>query len=87
MVRTTLNLDPDILAELKRRAKKQHRTLGEVASCELEKAFEAGRPALSWPPEGWVSQDMGALFPIDDTNALWDFLDRETYGAAVGRHD
>lgn len=87
MVRTTLNLDAAVLAELKRRASKEGRSLGELASCELEKAFKADRPARQWPPEGWVSQDMGALFPVDDTRALWDFLDGEAYGVALGRHD
>lgn len=87
MPRTTLNLDAAVLAELKRRASKEGRSLGELASCELEKAFKASQPAGQWPPKGWVSQDMGVLFPVDDTAALWEFLDREAYGAGLGRHD
>lgn len=87
MVRTTLNLDAAVLAELKRRASKEGRLLGELASCELEKAFKTGQPARRWPPKGWVSQDMGALFPVNDTEALWEFLDREAYGTGLARHD
>ena len=78
MPRTTLNLDASVLAELKRRAKKQGRTLGEVASEQLECAFKEERPARAWPPEGWIVRSMGKpAIPIEDKAAIWELLDRE----------
>ena len=80
MVRTTLNLDPAVLGELKRRAKKQNRPLGDVASQELARAFSEASATAVWPPPGWVSKDMGpCAVDLSDTEALWEFLDRETY--------
>lgn len=80
MVRTTLNLDPGVLRELKRRAKKKNRPLGDIASEELARAFSGPSDAAAWPPPGWVVKEMGPC-PVDlsDARSLWEFLDRETY--------
>ena len=80
MVRTTLNLDPAVLSELKRRAKKRNQPLGDVASEELAEKFKVERGQRHWPPEGWVTKDMGP-FAVDlsDSGALWEFLDREAF--------
>ena len=76
MPRTTLNLDAEVLAELKRRAKRQHRPLGEVASEELSRAFESGRDAVTSPLAAWKTYDMGEpAVPLEDKDALWDLLD------------
>jgi hypothetical protein len=78
MVRTTLNLKPEVLSELKRRARKQGRTLGDVASEELECAFRKEASGRTWPPPGWVTKHMGEpLIPLEDKDALWEFFDRE----------
>lgn len=81
MVRTTLNLDPSILAELKRRSKRLHRPLGDVASEELARAFRQAAEGTPWPPPGWISRDLGeSAVPIDDIEAVWEFLDGESAG-------
>ncbi|HMO96403.1 MAG TPA: hypothetical protein PKD27_09785 [Tepidiformaceae bacterium] len=77
MARTTLNLDPGVLAELKRRARKRQKSLGEVASEQLAKSFRDEREAISWPPPGWTA-DMGeSAVPLEDREALQEFFDRE----------
>ncbi len=77
MTRTTLNLEPSVLLELKRRARKQRKSLGEVASEELAKSFTEDRAAISWPPPGWTA-DMGeSSIPLEDKEALREFFDRE----------
>ena len=79
MVRTTLNLKPEVLAELKPRARKQHRSVGDVASDELEGAFNDERSARGWPPPGWVTYDMGQpTVPLEDKDALWELMERES---------
>jgi hypothetical protein len=77
MTRTTLNLEPEVLLELKRRARKQRKSLGEVTSEELAKSFAEERAAISWPPPGWTA-DMGeSLIPLEDKEALQELFDRE----------
>jgi len=79
MVRTTLDLTPEVLAELKRRAKKLRRTLGQVASERLEESFRNEASAAGWPPPGWVTYHMGKpAVPLEDKDALWEFMERDT---------
>ncbi|MEO8541183.1 MAG: hypothetical protein ABI577_15685 [bacterium] len=79
MVRTTLNLDPSVLSELKRRAKKHNRPLGDIASEELAEKFKVERVQRNWPPEGWVVHSMGEFaVDLDDKEALLEFFDRES---------
>lgn len=80
MVRTTINLDPTVLEELKERAAREGQTLGGMASLLLAKALHEGTPA---PQRGftWRTQHMGQpLIDLDDREALSEFLDRETFG-------
>ena len=82
MPRTTLNLDASVLMELKRRAKKQRKPLGDVASEELGRLFAEDRAGTTWPPPGWIVKSMGPpVVAIDVGDALWEFLDREMLGA------
>jgi hypothetical protein len=75
MVRTTLNLEPSVLAELKRRSKRERRPLGEVASEELARAFKAREPVAS-PLSGWKTYDMGEpAVALEDKEALEEFLE------------
>lgn len=67
-MRTTLDLDPNILRELKRRKDRDGRTLGQVASELLAAALRAEeRPA---PAFEWYSQPMGALVDLEDHDAV-----------------
>jgi hypothetical protein len=44
-VRTTLTIDDDILLAVKERARREHRTAGEVLSELARQALTGGRPA------------------------------------------
>jgi hypothetical protein len=44
-VRTTLTLDDDVLLAVKERARREHRTAGEVLSDLARQALTGGRPA------------------------------------------
>lgn len=75
MSRTTLNLDPSVLGELRRRSKRERKSIGELASQLLARGLreepEAERPAFSW-----VSHDLGRpAVDLEDKEALNALLD------------
>jgi len=69
MARTTIDLDPSVLAALKRRARDEGKSLGQVASEVLGAALGPG-PAPEPPPLAWISRPMGALVDLEDKEAL-----------------
>jgi hypothetical protein len=73
-MRTTIDLDPVVLATLKQRQKVEGKTLSALVSELLAKALadeSAGAAiAVSWP-----TAPMGARIDIEDKDALWAVLD------------
>lgn len=72
-MRTTLDLDPAVLAELKRRREVEGKPLGVIASELLQQA-------LATAPSGrsdftWQSQALELRVDIEDKDALWRALD------------
>ena len=72
-MRTTLDLDPAVLDELKRRRQTEGKPIGVIAS-------ELLRQALSARPEGrpdfvWASQSLDIRIDIEDKDARWRALD------------
>ncbi|HVC07936.1 MAG TPA: hypothetical protein VND98_10170 [Solirubrobacterales bacterium] len=77
MARTTLNLDPSVMRELRRRSKRERKSIGELASQLL--ALELGRQAEPQQarPFAWVSRDLGKpVVDLEDTDALNALLER-----------
>lgn len=68
MARTTIDLDPVVLRELRRRQKKEGRTLGSLASELLARALKEKPPADT--PFVWRSQPMGAKVDLEDKEAV-----------------
>jgi hypothetical protein len=75
MSRTTLDIDPTVLSELRRRQADDGRTLGEIASELLDWALSAEAARRSNPPLRWKSQRMGARVDLEDKDALHRALD------------
>jgi plasmid stability protein len=76
MTRTTLNLDPSVMRELRRRSEREHKSIGELASQLLARGLrqevEPQTRAFSW-----VSHDLGKpVVDLDDKEALNSLLDR-----------
>jgi len=72
-VRTTLDLDPAVLEELKRRRNVEGKPIGVIASELLSQALSAqpqGRPDFVW-----TSQSLEVRVDIEDKDALWRALD------------
>jgi hypothetical protein len=75
MTRTTLNLDPSVLQELRERSARERRSIGELASQLLARELREVAPPP--PPFSWVSHDLGTpAVDLEDKEALRAVLDR-----------
>jgi plasmid stability protein len=75
MPRTTLDLDPMVLRELRRRSAREGKSMGQVAS-ELLAAATAGDGDLPAPDFAWTSADLGEpRVDLEDKEALRRALD------------
>jgi hypothetical protein len=79
MARTTLDLDPTVLRELRRRGEQERKSMGRVASELLATALaESDRPSRA-PALAWKSADLGApRVDLEDKDALHRVLDERT---------
>ena len=69
IMRTTLDLDPSVLAELKRRGRRQGKSLGRLASELL--AAQLDQEDLPAPhPFSWHARPMAARLDLDDPEAV-----------------
>lgn len=75
MARTTVDLDPTVLKELKRRARLEGKSLGRLASEMLTGALRHADQPPSSAPLAWVARPMGALVDLEDKEALRRALD------------
>ena len=74
MARTTLDLDASIARQLRERAGRERKSMGQVASEALARAFAEDR--VQAPPFRWISHHMGTpLIDLEDKEALWAILD------------
>lgn len=79
MTRTTLDLDPTVLEQLRERAAAEHKSMGQLASERLAVSLEQDAPA-ELPPFRWNPKHMGEpRIDLEDKEALWRILDAEWY--------
>ncbi len=73
-MRTTIDIDPVILAAVRERQREEGKSLGamvsELLAAALAQGAPRGRTEFHWP-----SAPMGMLIDIDDKEALWAVLD------------
>lgn len=69
MARTTLDLDPSVLAELKRRGRREGKSVGRIASELLARGLDRDAPPEPQPFE-WLARPMGARIDLDDPEAV-----------------
>jgi plasmid stability protein len=78
MSRTTLDLDNNVLEQLRKRAAIEHKSMGQVASEVMAPALAEGGPARKPRALRWVAKSMGTpLIDIDDKDAVGRMFDRE----------
>jgi len=77
MARTTLDLDPAVLRELRRRSARQGKSMGAIASELLSRAV-AESDDLPAPAFHWTSAPLGpALIDLEDKEAVRRALDAD----------
>lgn len=75
-MRTTLDLEKPVLADLKRLARKRRRAMGKVASDLLAEALRRTESlATSRVAFHWRSKRMGARVDILDRDAVYEAMD------------
>lgn len=76
MPRTTLDIDPTVLRELRDRGRRERKSMGRVASELLAHALAEPSEARRPPPLRWISHDLGTpLVDLDDKEAVRRVLD------------
>lgn len=81
-MRTTIDLDDDILRALKRRQREEGKTLGQLVSELLARAL-AAEPRQSVDIR-WATADLRPRIDLDDKDAVWAVLDRMPPGDGRG---
>jgi len=74
MARTTIDIDPTVMRELKRRQLREGKSLGRIVSELLAAALDEPEPA-AYPEFACTIRDMGALVDLEDKEALQRALD------------
>jgi hypothetical protein len=75
MSRTTLDIDPDVLRELRSRAGREGKSMGQVASEVMATALRDGVPGPP-PTFAWRTGDLGRpSVDLEDREAVWAVLD------------
>ena len=75
-MRTTLDLDPPVLEELRKLQKRQGGTLGSLASRLLVEALARSARRTSKPIFKWTVRRMRATVDLADKEAVHALLDR-----------
>jgi hypothetical protein len=78
MTRTTIDLDPQVVSELKRRSQLEGKSMGRVASEVLAAGLaHAAEPAA--PPLRWAVAELGEPYvDLEDREAVAAILDDRT---------
>lgn len=74
MPRTTLDLDPTVLLELKRRQREDGKSLGRLVS-ELLAPVLSGPTRAGPAPLRWTTKSLGAKVDLEDKDAVHAALD------------
>jgi len=72
-MKTTLNIDDTVMAQLKREAARQGRTMSELVETALRSLFQSRKKASDLPPLPMFNG--GALVDIADRDALYQAME------------
>jgi hypothetical protein len=76
-MRTTIDLDNSVLAQLRQRQRRDGKTLGQVASELLARALADTADSSQARPLTWASQPMGARVDLEDGDTVAALLDSD----------
>ncbi len=79
MARTTLDLDRSVLDQLRRRAAREKKSMGQVASEALVQALAEPAASARPAPVDWVSRNLGPpKVDLDDKEAVRRIMDADS---------
>lgn len=78
MSRTTLDIDKPILEEIKRLHAREKKSMGRIVSDLLAEALASRQKAKMPTTFEWNTRAMGAKVNLDDKEAMYQLLDRES---------
>lgn len=71
MARTTLDIDPSVLHELRRRSAREGKSMGQVTSELLARGLADTDPAEAPESLDWISRDLGRpAIDLEDAEAV-----------------
>jgi Ribbon-helix-helix protein, copG family len=73
-MKTTLNIDDTVMAQLKREAARQRRTMSELVETALRLLFRSETPPRPLPPLP-MFRSGGAMVDIADRNTLYQAME------------
>jgi len=77
MSRTTLDIDPSVLKQLRQRGHREGKSMGQVASELLARALGGEESEVRREPARWETWNLGVpLVDLEDKEALHSTLDR-----------
>jgi hypothetical protein len=77
MTRTKLDLDESVISALRERARREHKSMGRLASEPLARQLVLERPTTDTEWLHWISADLGVpLVDLEDKEAVAQILDR-----------
>jgi hypothetical protein len=76
-MRTTIDLDPAVLRELKARQQREGKSLGRLASELLAAALSQSSTSSTSADFTWTTAPMGARIDLEDKDALHVALDEQ----------
>ena len=74
-MKTTLNIDDSVMAQLKREAMRQRRTMSDLVETALRTFFRASRKRTELPPLP-TFRSGGHLVDVADREALYEAMER-----------
>ncbi|MFN2569863.1 MAG: antitoxin [Candidatus Dormibacteria bacterium] len=78
MTRTTLDLDPSVIRNLRERSTREGKSMGRVASELLASLLAEPEPAPEPPPIPWIARDLGTpRVDLEDREAVRRILDTD----------
>ena len=78
MPRTTVDIDAPILRELKRRQKRERKSLGRLLSDLLAQALHRSTTDQASPSSfRWIARSMRAQIDVADKEAVYEVLDQQ----------
>lgn len=76
-VRTTLDIDGSVLAQLQKLQQRRNTSLGQLASELLARALAEETAGSDTAPLEWAAAPMGARVDLEDRDAVQQILDED----------